>query len=496
MHENVLAAAVPNDEPEPLIPVVPFYRTDLFDGGLIGGLVRPFGHDAEREAYHDAEPALAPAFQQLVEGLIPILPVAQGLTVSPEYLTPGVGRPDIALKRLGAPPRAFVELKAPAKPADPTRWRGADARQFERFKEFPCWATSNFSEFRLLYRDEEFGSATVVPDSALRPDRDDARADRAVAEHDKAPLLGLLERLCDAAGQEPNARDAPHLAELMAHSARLVRGIVRDRLAELRGDENRDHALLQVRQEFRDVLYAHPEAGGYSTGDFDALFSAAFAQTLAFGLLLVREGTGLKSGPDSWRHMPEEHPLMRTALRVLSQPEVVNDVGIGFDVMCDTVDSFAPELLAIPESGRDPILYFYEDFLRTFDADARERYGVYYTPVEVVRYMVAALDRAVRGNLGLEGLRDPNLTILDPATGTGTFLLGIAERVRTQTEVEAGTGMAALALREPSAFRSIFRFRNRRLHMRRPRLRPRSGSAFRLASGLTSPTNRRLSTRV
>jgi hypothetical protein len=41
--------------------------------------------------------------------------------------------------------------------------------------------------------------------------------------------------------------------------------------------------------------------------------------------------------------MPEEHPLMRTALRVLSQPEVVRDVGIGFDVMCDTVDSFAPE---------------------------------------------------------------------------------------------------------------------------------------------------------
>ena len=139
---------------------------------------------------------------------------------------------------------------------------------------------------------------------------------------------------------------------------------------------------------------------------------------------------------------------MRTALRVLSQPEVVRDVGIGFDVMCDTVDSFAPEILAAPESGRDPILYFYEDFLRTFDPAAREKYGVYYTPVEVVRYVVAALDRAVRDNLGLDGLRDANLTILDPATGTGTFLLGIAERVRTQTEVEAGAGMAASALRQ------------------------------------------------
>ena len=231
----------------------------------------------------------------------------------------------------------------------------------------------------------------------------------------------------------------------MAHSARLVRGIVKDRLAEINAAANRDHPLLQVRQEFRDVLYAHPEAAGYSATDFDALFSSAFAQTLAFGLLLVREGTGYAAGPDSWRHMPPEHPLMRTALRVLSLDEVVRDAGIGFTVMCDTINSFAPEILAVGEDGRDPILYFYEYFLATFDPVAREKYGVYYTPVEVVRYIVAALDRALRENLLTQGLRDPRVTILDPATGTGTFLLGIAERVWTQ-EAETGEGMAALAL--------------------------------------------------
>jgi hypothetical protein len=134
-------------------------------------------------------------------------------------------------------------------------------------------------------------------------------------------------------------------------------------LAELHQVRDQRHALLQVRQEFRDVLYAHPEAGGYTAKDFDELFSAAFAQTLSFGLLLVREATGEPVGPDSWQHMPAEHPLMRTALRVLSLAEVVRDVGIGFDVMCDTVNSFAPEILAVPPGGRDPILYFYENFL-------------------------------------------------------------------------------------------------------------------------------------
>jgi hypothetical protein len=392
------------------------------------------------------EPALAPAFQQLLEGLLPQLPATPKLIVLPEYLKPGVGRPDIALVRQGTLPRAFVELKAPTKSADPTRWRDQDKRQFERFKELHCWATCNFVEFRLFQRDNELDNALVVPERALRADQDDARANRDIAKHDPVQFLGLIEMLAAGAGQEPSARDAEHLAELMAHSARLVRGIVRDRLAELHGGDRPRHALLQVRQEFRDVLYAHPEAAGYNAADFDALFSAAFAQTLAFGLLLVRDGTGQPVEENAWQHMPEEHPLMRTALRVLSLEEVVRDVGIGFEVMRDTVNSFAPEILAVRRDGSDPILFFYEDFLKTFDPEAREKYGVYYTPIEVVRYMVGALDRAARENLATEGLRDAAVTILDPATGTGTFLLGIAERVRAQAEAEAGEGMAALAL--------------------------------------------------
>ena len=223
-----------------------------------------------------------------------------------------------------------------------------------------------------------------------------------------------------------------------------MRGIVQEKLAELNDANNSRHALWQVRQEFRDVLYAHPEARGYNASDFDSLFSAAFAQTLAFGLLLVKEGTGEVVDSQSWRHMPDEHPLMRTALRVLSEPEVVEDIGIGFVVLCDTVNCFTPEILAIGEDGHDPILYFYEDFLETFEPEAREKYGVYYTPLPVVRYMSAALDRALRENLNTGGLSDPEVQILDPATGTGTFLLGLAERVRCN---QGGGAMANLALR-------------------------------------------------
>lgn len=341
-----------------------------------------------------SEPALAPAFQELLEGLLAEIPSARRVVVVPEFNNPGVGRPDIALVRAGAPARAFLELKALDKPANPARWKIAhDKRQFERFKELRCWGASNFIELFVLEGSAERGRAQVVPQQALDPGRSDAAADRLVHGHDVEPFMALLTHLVAAAGHEPVARDARQLAQLLAHSSRLVRGIVRDRLVELRTNEVATDPLLDVHAEFQTVLYAHPEAGGYPPRDFDLLFSSVFAQTLAFGLLLVRESNGRAVDASAFQHMPVEHPLMRTALRVLTQGEILDVLGIGFTVLLDTVNSFDPLILAIRPGRADPILYFYEDFLSVFDPDARERHGVYFTPVEVVRFM-AGQDRA------------------------------------------------------------------------------------------------------
>jgi Type ISP C-terminal specificity domain/N-6 DNA Methylase len=401
----------------------------------------------QRRAHPDVtEPGLAPEFKQLLESLLPLLNVAGDLTVVAEYIDKGVGRPDIALKRAGERARAFVELKSLDKPTDGSRWTTPhDRRQFERFGEFPAWATCNFHELRFYERDESRGYAALVPEAALRPDQSDAAADKLIDAHDPVPALSLVERL--ARSDPPSATDAEHLAELLAHSARLVRGIVRDRLAELASEGETDTPLQQVRREFRDVLYSHPEAAGYSSGDFDELFSAAFAQTLAFGLLLVREATGAPVDNHAADHMPPEHPLMKTALHVLSMVQVVHEIGAGFDVMLQTVNGFDPAILGVRKDGSDPILYFYENFLQTFDPSARERYGVYYTPTEVVRFMVGALDRALKDHLGTDGIADGHVHILDPATGTGTFLLGVADRLRREVVETHGPGQAPAALR-------------------------------------------------
>lgn len=393
----------------------------------------------------NTEPGLAPEFHRLIVELLPTLDAAPRLTVVPEFRNPGIGRPDIALIAQGRPARSFIELKSIDKPTDGTRWRDPhDKKQFERFGELALWATCNFHEVRLYERNCAVANAILVPEGALDPDRDDRTADRLFARHDPEPAFRIIERL--ALAPSPSAEDAEGLAEMLAWSARLVRGIVKDRLAELAASGITGAPLQIVRKEFRDVLYSHPEAAGYASSDFDELFSAAFAQTLAFGLLLVREASGEPVDRHAFEKMPDEHPLMRTALRVLSQDEVVSDIGAGFEVMLDTVNGFEPAMLAVREDGYDPILYFYEFFLETFDPVAREKFGVYYTPVEVVRYMVGALDRVLRDDLDTDGLGDERVHILDPATGTGTYLLGVAERVRRDAAARHGAGQDRLAL--------------------------------------------------
>src|SRR5579863_4303787 len=134
--------------------------------------------ELRRAGPSNLEQALAPAFQRFLESLLPLIS-ANELVVVPEFTTPGVGRPDIALKRAGQPARAFVELKAPTKPADPARYRDVhDKRQFERFQSLPVWAVSNFASLRVFQRDDPIASTEIVPEAALDPETTDAKAER------------------------------------------------------------------------------------------------------------------------------------------------------------------------------------------------------------------------------------------------------------------------------------------------------------------------------
>ena len=78
----------------------------------------------------------------------------------------------------------------------------------------------------------------------------------------------------------------------------------------------------------------------------------------------------------------------------------------------------------------EAVPYFYEPFLQEFDPALRKQLGVWYTPTEVVRYMVARVDRALKDDLGIEdGLAAENVYVLDPCCGTGAYLAETLKRI-------------------------------------------------------------------
>ena len=102
--------------------------------------------------------------------------------------------------------------------------------------------------------------------------------------------------------------------------------------------------------------------------------------------------------------------------------------------------------------------YFYEPFLEAFDPALRKQLGVWYTPAEVVRYMVARVDRALKDDLGIaDGLAAENVYVLDPCCGTGAYLAEVLRRIAANLE---GRGMGALtgARVKKAAMERVFGF--------------------------------------
>jgi len=107
---------------------------------------------------------------------------------------------------------------------------------------------------------------------------------------------------------------------------------------------------------------------------------------------------------------------------------------------------------------QEAVQYFYEPFLQAFDPELRKQLGVWYTPREVVRYMVARVDTVLREELNLPlGLADPNVMVLDPCCGTGAYLVEVLRKIETTLRAQGGDALVASDLRKAAQER-IFGF--------------------------------------
>lgn len=174
----------------------------------------------------------------------------------------------------------------------------------------------------------------------------------------------------------------------------------------------------------------------------ERFFRATLVQTLFYGLFSawlshVRES----SEPFRWReaqyslHVPMVSTLFEELIKASNLQSL--ELGALLALAAEMLGRVEKEAFFDKWNGSDAIQYFYEPFLERFDPTLRRELGVYYTPRDIVRYMVARVHRVLQDELGLpDGLADESVMILDPCCGTGAFVL---ETLRTIAERLAET---------------------------------------------------------
>ena len=219
---------------------------------------------------------------------------------------------------------------------------------------------------------------------------------------------------------------AQEFALCLAQRTKLVKDILID--------NPQNPQISTLYQSFRDILYKDL--------DFEA-FCDSFAQTLTYALFLARLNDENGETIDLYnakKFIPKSFPLIRAMSGFLDNLDELDSLKWLIKEILGIINHIDPtsitkELNKIAQKDllgsylhKDPYLHFYETFLSQYDPKLRELRGVYYTPFAVVSFIINAIDCVLKSdfnqNKGLgSALNNDNITLLDFATGTGTFLL-------------------------------------------------------------------------
>lgn len=371
------------------------------------------------------EDQLRAPLEQLVQDLASIAaPTAPVVMVGEATLAGRATRPDYAVT-LRSALVGFIEIKALGKGADPRRFSNEhDKAQWARLKSLPNLLYTDGESFA-LWRDGQLTGQVVRLEGDILTDG--ARV--------TAPAA-LLDLIRDFLTWSPLPPESPKkLAEIAARLCRLLRDEVTDELR--RGSP----ALTNLAQEWRGLLF--PEAS-------DAQFADGYAQAVTFGLLMARaRDIDLTHGIEpAALALRQSNSLIGTALFLLTDSaDLKRALGTALDTLARVFGAVNWQRLSRGRS--EAWLYFYEDFLQFYDSALRRKTGSYYTPPEVVDAMVRLTDEALRDPALFnrpQGLAARDVTICDPATGTGTFLLGILRTIADRITADQGAGALPGAL--------------------------------------------------
>lgn len=269
---------------------------------------------------------------------------------------------------------------------------------------------------------------------------------------DPAQFAALEHLLRDFAVQRPQTIKSPKvLAEMMAGKAALIKDVLHNALV---ADEQQASSLSNQYQAFREHLIhdISPED-----------FADIYAETIAYGMFAARlhdQSLENFSRQEALDLLPKTNPFLRSLFSYVAGADLddrirwlIDDLAAVFQAA--NVSSLLEGFGSL--TGRqDPFLHFYETFLAAYNPAKRKARGVWYTPEAVVNFIVRAVDDVLKTEFGLaEGLADTSkitidwdtgqsdkkgkhlitqkevhrVQILDPATGTGTFLAEVIKQI-------------------------------------------------------------------
>ncbi|MCA9972673.1 MAG: N-6 DNA methylase, partial [Anaerolineales bacterium] len=366
----------------------------------------------------------------------------------------GAGHPDAGLfgerqQDEPIPERGVVEVKGPGVDVVATVQGEQVARYLAVYRQV---LVTNYWHFALVQRGAD-GQAELLEQMQLAADEADfwrqAAHPRRLARQKGVQLAEFLQRVMLRPVAVSRPRDV----------AWFLASYARDALARLGADTPPGLAAVRAALEEALGLTFEGEKG-------DRFFRSTLIQTLFYGVfsawVLWHKENPARQDRFDWRlsayllRVPVIQVLFEqlaapSRLKALDLEETLTWVG-GVLNRVDRGDFFSHF-----EEG-EAVQYFYEPFLEAFSPQLRRELGVWYTPPEVVAYMVERVDTVLRTELGKpDGLADPDVVVLDPACGTGAYLSAVLDRI-ARTVAEKGETALAPALVKQAAVQRVFGF--------------------------------------
>lgn len=242
-------------------------------------------------------------------------------------------------------------------------------------------------------------------------------------------------------------KSGEHLSKIMGGKAQRIRDNVKHFLAN-KSERNDD--IKKVYEAFKKRLVHDLN---HDT------FADMYAQTLVYGLFVARyhdDTPKTFSRREARDLLPKSNPLLRHFFDHIVGSDFDERLEYIVNELCEVFlhanvqelmkEYYHKDLWGETHGGPDPVIHFYEDFLKEYDPELRKRMGAFYTPLPVVRFIVRSVDYILEKEFGLQqGLADTSkvgethrVQILDPAVGTGTFLTEVLRSIYARFEGQEG----------------------------------------------------------